>query len=247
MQITLSTSSTSTTARLAPIHALLSVQSVVVLLLSINRLSRLTLDYVLPNEFLRWVDLHNLLTLPLISVTAFYLLKQHLEAAPTIAKRARSRWLGLVFVLGVYLLGAGYGNHEVTNYLHARFCVDDDASALCRIVIFNDDEFGHVLWFAGFVLINVALLLVQARHPQRARLTGWDVALLVLNGLLIGAGIFANLAFEEIGLDLYVVAVVSLLAVALWWRRGTHALFVYYSIAYGVGLITTALYKGLAR
>src|SRR4051812_37614630 len=54
------------------------------------------------------------------------------------------------------------GSHEVTNYLHVRFC-PDTASDLCRIVAYNDDQFSHLLFVA--------------------------------------AGVVANLAFEEIGLD----------------------------------------------
>ena len=57
------------------IHSLLAVQSVVAILVSINRLGTWTLGYVLPNQFLRWVDFNNMLVLPLISLVAFYLLK----------------------------------------------------------------------------------------------------------------------------------------------------------------------------
>ena len=35
-----------------------------VVLVSLNRLSALTLSYVAPNQFLRWVDLINMLPLP---------------------------------------------------------------------------------------------------------------------------------------------------------------------------------------
>jgi hypothetical protein len=58
-------------------HLLLGVQSLVIVLLSFNRLSTFTLGYVAPNEFLRWVDLNNMLLLPLASLVAFYLLKKH--------------------------------------------------------------------------------------------------------------------------------------------------------------------------
>jgi len=51
------------------IHSLLAVQSIVAILVSINRLGTWTLSYVLPNEFLRWVDFNNMLVLPLISIT----------------------------------------------------------------------------------------------------------------------------------------------------------------------------------
>ena len=230
---------------LGRIHALLAVQSLVVMLVSINRLSRLTLGYVAPNEFLRWVDLHNMLTLPLVSILAFYLLKKTMEANGTPASARGHLAVNLAFIAGVYLLGAGYGDHEVTNYLHSRFCGRGDASPLCRIVVFNDDEFSHWVFFAGFVLVNAALMLLQALFPRRKAMSGRDSTLIALNAVLIGAGIFANLAFERIGLDLYVVALLALVAFVLLRRLGRQPLLVYYATAYGLGLVATGLYKSL--
>ena len=233
---------------LAAVHGLLAVQSVVVILVTINRLSPLTLGYVAPNEFLRWVDLNNMLILPLISLVAFYLLKRRLELSDQAGARD-GRWhlaLSLSFIIGTYLLAASYGTHEVTNYLHARFCQPDPGSDLCRIVIFNDDEFSHWAFFAGFVLINGALLLLQVLFPHRAPLTTADKALLIANGLFIGLGVFANLAFEVIGLDLYVVALLALLSGLLLWRRGPQPLLVYYATAYWLGLVATFVYKAVS-
>jgi hypothetical protein len=230
---------------LATTHALLAAQSLVVMLLSINRLSSLTAGYVLPNQFLRWVDLNNMLLLPLASLVAIYALKQHLEYDSAARWGLAHRLLGFVFVVGVYLLGAGYGDHEVTNYLHARYCADGDASDLCRIIIFNDDEFSHWVFFAGFVLMNAALMLLQVVFPYEGRPATRDIALLALNGLFIGAGVFANLAFEEIGLDLFVVALLAALSLALLWRRGAQPLLVYYATAYTLGLAATGVVKAL--
>ncbi|MBI3242957.1 MAG: hypothetical protein HYZ49_11755 [Chloroflexi bacterium] len=223
------------------IHALLAVQTIVIILGSINRLGTLTLGYVAPNEFLRWVDFHNMLTLPLISLTAFYLLKKQIEGGAQ--RGSRHLFLSLVFIVGIYLLGASYGDHEVTNYLHARFCPNDESNALCNIVIFNDDEFSHWVFFTGFVFVNAALMLLQALFPRQIPLSNLDKSLLAFNGLFIGAGIFANLAFEVIGLDLYIVALLAALALWLLWRRGPQPLVVYYSVAYSLGLIATAVYK----
>jgi hypothetical protein len=226
---------------LMPIHGLLTIQSMVVVLVSINRLSALTLGYVHPNEFLRWVDFNNMLILPLISVVAFYLLKKRLEgsARPSLW----SLLLNVVFIVGIYLLAASYGNHEVTNYLHSRFCLDDVESALCRIIIYNDDAFSHIVFFIGFVMINAALMLLQVLYPLSAAPGTRDKILLLVNSLFIGLGIFANLAFEVIGLDLYVVALLALLAVWLLWRRGAQPLLIYYSAAYSLGLVATFVYK----
>lgn len=223
------------------IHLLLGVQSLVAILVSLNRLGTWTLGYVLPNEFLRWVDFNNMLVLPLISVVASYLLKKTLEYdSPERESRRHTAW-NLVFIVGLYLLAASYGDHEVTNYLHQRFCADDTTSDLCRIVIFNDDEFSHWVFFSGFVMVNAAILFIQDLFPHRQALTRADLALLALNALFLGAGVFANLGFETIGLDLYVVTLLALIAAYLLWRRGRQPLFVYYTIAYWLGLAGSLL------
>jgi hypothetical protein len=223
------------------IHLLLAVQSVVAILVSINRLGTWTLGYVLPNEFLRWVDFNNMLVLPLISLVAFYLLKKTIEYDSPAREGRTHLALNLVFIIGLYFLGASYGDHEVTNYLHTRFCLEDTASDLCRIVIFNDDEFSHWVFFTGFVLVNASLLFLQNVFPYKEKLTATDVGLLVVNALFLGAGILANLGFEEIGLDLYVVAVLAILSAYLLWRRGKQPLFIYYTAAYWLGLIASLI------
>jgi hypothetical protein len=229
-------------ASLRPIHLLLTVQSLVVILVSINRLSSLTQGYVAANEFLRWQDLINMLPLPLVSGIASWLLLRLLEGrAPTGAKGILP--LGITFFIGLYLLATSYGTHEVTNYLHVRFCPPEESSRLCQIIAFNDDEFSHWLFFAGFVLMNIALLLMQVIAPHPSSLQRGDLLLLIGNGLFIGLGIFANLAFEVIGLDLYVVALLAALALFLLWRYGRQPLIVYYVAAYGLGLAGTAIYK----
>jgi len=223
------------------IHLLLAIQSVVAILVSINRLGTWTLGYVLPNEFLRWVDFNNMLILPLISLVAFYLLKKTIEYDSSAREGRLHLVLNLVFIIGLYLLGASYGDHEVTNYLNHRFCLEDTTSDLCRIVIFNDDEFSHWVFFTGFVMVNAALLFLQNLFPYREKLTGADVGLLIFNALFLGAGILANLGFEQIGLDLYVIALLAFLSAYFLWRRGKQPLFIYYTTAYWLGLIASLI------
>ena len=227
------------------IHVLLGVQSLVAILVSINRLGAWTLGYVLPNEFLRWVDFNNMLVLPLISLAAFYLLKKSIEYdSPGREGRAHLA-LNLVFIVGAYLLAASYGDHEVTNYLHVRFCLDNPSSDLCRIVIFHDDEFSHWVFFTGFVMMNAALLFLQNLFLHKEALTKTDTGLLILNSAFLGAGILANLGFEEIGLDLYVVALLAILSASLLWKRGKQPLFLYYTSAYWLGLIASLAAQGI--
>ncbi|MBI2333696.1 MAG: hypothetical protein HYU84_16350 [Chloroflexi bacterium] len=227
------------------IHLLLLVQSVVAILVSINRLGSWTLGYVLPNEFLRWVDFNNMLILPLISLVALYLLKKAIEyGSPEREGKMHIAW-NLVFIIGLYLTAASYGDHEVTNYLHVRFCMNDASSDLCRIVIFNDDEFSHWVFFTGFVMVNAAVLFLQAIFPRKEELAKGDVSLLLLNSLFLGLGVLANLGFEEIGLDLYVVTLLALTSTYLLWKRGRQPMFIYYTSAYWFGLIGSLIAQGL--
>lgn len=226
------------------IHTLLGIQSLVGILVSINRLGTWTLGFVLPNEFLRWVDLNNIL-LSLISLVALYLLKKTIEYdSPDREGRTHMAW-NLVFMIGLYLTAVSYGDHEVTNYLHQRFCATDTTSDLCRIVIFNDDEFSHWVFFAGFVMVNAAILFLQNLFTYRGNISNGDIALLVLNALFLGAAVLANLGFEEIGLDLYVVALLGLISVYLLWRGGRQPMFIYYTIAYWLGLIASLIAQAL--
>ena len=227
------------------IHLLLGIQSLVGILVSINRLGTWTLGYVLPNQFLRWVDFNNMLVLSLISLVALYLLKKTIEYdSPAREGRAHMAW-NLVFIIGLYLTAASYGDHEVTNYLHVRFCAADTTSDLCRIIIFNDDEFSHWVFFTGFVMVNAAILFLQNIFPFRGQLGFGDIALLALNALFLGTAVLANLGFEEIGLDLYVVALLALISTYLLWRRGRQPMFLYYTIAYWLGLVGSLIAQTL--
>ncbi len=227
------------------IHILLAVQSFVAILVSFNRLGTWTLGYVLPNQFLRWVDFNNMLVFPLISLVAFYLLKKTIEYDSPQREGRLHMTVNLVFMIGIYLLAASYGDHEVTNYLHIRFCLNDSSSDLCRIIIFNDDEFGHWVFFTGFVMMNAALLFLQNIFPRKAELSKKDVGLLVFNSLFLGAGILANLGFEPIELDLYIVALLAIISAYFLGKRGKQPLFVYYTSAYWFGLIASLIAQAL--
>ena len=199
------------------IHLFLTANSLLIIAASLNRLTDWATGYVSSNQFLRWVDFNNMLIFPLIAALIFWLLKDVLD------RGSQSRWrvpLNLLFLTAIYLLAASYGNHEITNYLHSRFCMDDPSSDLCRIIIFNDDEFSHYVFFIGFTLLNVVMMLFQVVSPFDEVVTGGDLVGLVGNGLFVALGIFANLAFEEIGFDLLIVIAVMVVAVGLFLRFG---------------------------
>lgn len=229
------------------LHLLLGVQSISIILLSINRLSSWTLGYVADNQFLRWVDWNNMLIFPVLSIGSFYLIKKELEKDRKIDKLGIL--LGLIFVLAIYLLGVSYGNHEVTNYLHGRFCVEGELSRMCSIIVYNDDEFSHWLFFVAFILLNSALMFIQVINPIKDKLQRIDIGLLVFNALFIATGIFANLSFEKIGYDLCIVILMAIVSTYLLFKHKLkpQPLIVYYAVSFTLGAfasLATIVYRG---
>jgi hypothetical protein len=225
-------------AWLRRLHVLLGVQSLLLVLGSVNRLSSATGATVLPHDSLRVVEVVNLLVVPPLSALAFYLLLEHLlDRARPAARRA----LRLGFFASLYLFALSYGIHEPANFVHERFC-SSDTGALCEAVAYHDDGLSHLLFFAGFAGIAAVLLAGQAAGGGRA-LAGRDLALVLANASLVAAAIVANLAFEPIGLDLVPVAAIAALALWLLRRHGPRPVTVSFACSYVVGLLAVVVLR----
>lgn len=218
------------------LHVLLGVQSLLLILATVNRLWSATDVEVLQGS-LRVVDVVNLLVLAPATALVLYLLLEHvLGEVPGRARRA----LRVAFVAALYLFALSYGMHEPADFIHARFCGGREVSALCRAVAYHDDGLSHGLFFAGLAGIDAVLLLAQAATTTmgvvvRAR----DLALVLANASVVAAAIVANLGFEAIGLDLVMVAGVAGLSLFLLRRSGGRALIAYFAWAYLAGLAGT--------
>jgi len=229
------------------VHLLLTGLSLVILLLSLNRLTSFTLSYLQPYDFLRWLDFNAMIPIPLLSILLYYFLLRAVTYESSFKKTKLYVFLFVLFIVGVYLFGASSGNHEVTNYLNTRFCergaVD---SPLCNIIVYNDDEFSHIVYYLGFVFMNVVLLLMEYNMPRKIGMVKRDYIFVSGNALFIGLGIFANLAFEEIGIDLYFFGFLMLLSLYLLYAKRMVAklpLTYYFAMSYTVGVVGTGIYK----
>ncbi|MEV7077903.1 hypothetical protein AB0N88_05055 [Streptomyces sp. NPDC093516] len=223
------------------LHVLLTLESLVVVLISVNRKAHGTLASVADNEFLRWVDVGNML-LALCTVLLYYLVTAHVvQNGPK--RRGRGLLaLGALFTAGTYLYALSFGDHEITNYLHGRFC-SASFPPICQIVAFNDDVFSDVVFLTGFTLLNVAVMLAQLFFPTDRAPLAWDNALLTVNALFIGAGITANVAFEKAGFDVWVVGATTILALALLRMSPRQPLLRYYAMVYTTGSLATCVVK----
>lgn len=233
------------------LHLALTGLTLTIILLSINRLTDLTLGYLQPHDFLRWLDFNALLPIPILSIIFYYLLKKNVEAT---GKPSSNRWLlplNILFIIGIYLYGASSGNHEITNYLSARFCdYGTLTNELCNIVRYNDDTFSHIIYFAGLIILNVTLIGIEVLRPRTSAATRTDLILITINALFIALGIFANLAFEPTTIDIISFGLVMLLTLYLLFFGKTSyrqlPVTYYFGVAYTVGILATVLYKLLS-
>ena len=230
------------------LHLALTGLSLVVVLLSVNRLTGLTEGRLSPDGFLRWLDLNAMLPIPILGIVLYYLLKKDVERHGDAGGGRHLLALNLSFVVGIYLFGVSSGDHETTNYLNHRFCTDGTADeALCAVVSFHDDTFSHLLYYIGLTLYTLSVVAIELRHPRRVPIASRDRHLVLFNASLIALGIFANLAFEEAGLDIAAFLLVALLANAALWRAGRRwtgmPFTLYVAAAYGAGVVATVAYK----
>jgi hypothetical protein len=223
------------------LHLLLTAQSALLVLASINRLSSATDARLLPHGSLRVVDVVNLLVLVPATVIVFYVLLEHVAEGASARTR---RLLRIGFVVSLYLYAASYGMHEPADFLHSHFCHGDENGSLCQVVGYQDDGFSHGLFFVGFAGIDAVLMLAQSAAGG-ARFAGRDRWLVLANASVVAAAIVANLGFEQIGLDLFVVAAVAALALVLLRRRGALPLIAYFAWAYTAGLALTLVVRAL--
>lgn len=230
------------------IHSILTGLSLTIIALSINRLTDLTQTHLQPYDYLRWLDFNAMLPIPLVSIILYYLLKREIVYDHSFLKTTQYTILSIVLISGIYLFGAGSGDHELTNYLNFRFCQSGTVqSPICNIIRYNDDVFSHYIYYVGFILMNVSLMLIEYKLPRKSKVSNRDLFFLSLNGLCIALGVFANLAFEEIGIDLLVFASVMVLSLLLLFYRGNRTrnlpVTYYFAFSYTVGVFSTGLYK----
>lgn len=228
------------------VHLLLTGLTLSIILLSINRLTPWTQGHLPPDDFLRWLDFNAMLPIPLITIVLYVLLLREVVAPISPFTRWFRPYL-ILFVIGVYLLGVASGDHEVTNYLHHRFCTPDPGTDLCAIIIFNDDSFATDIYYLGVIAVNVALMMFEVRHRRLPPASRRDLLLVSANAMVIALGVCANLAFEEIGRDLVYFSVLFLFAVSviLAADRKINRVPVtfYFAFAYGLGIAATVVVK----
>jgi hypothetical protein len=227
---------------------LLITLTVVIIALSINRLTSVAVGYLQPDEFLRWADFNAMVPITIAPLLVYWLIRRDIERRGRASQSRWLPWLEGLFLLGVILSAISSGLHEFANYLDIRYCGGAAIhSELCNIIIFNDDVFSHLLYYLGLITVNLAVLVTELLRPSREGMKPRDLWIIAANAGFIALGIFANLAFEPTALDIVGFGVVLVAAdIGLWLNRQRfwQLPFTFYLAgSYTVGTLAAVLYK----
>jgi hypothetical protein len=235
------------------LNVLLTLSSLDVLLVTIERFSFTTQVVLQPYSFLRLHEVLQIATLILFTVLIpLFVLREVTHTFETLKTRAGMALL-LCFVIGIYFYAIGNGIHELASFQFNTFCPSPttNPALVCQGMFFNDYYFGNGLYFGGAFLMNTSLIVLEGIRPL-APSTRRDVIITTVNAMVYSLAIIAYAAFDLVVVGL-VFTVISMLTIdLLLWRSKQPVVtrpFTYYAaVAYTIGgILALVLRFGLGR
>lgn len=191
----------------------LTLSSLSVLLVTIERFSPTTKIILQPYSFLRLHEVMQMVVIILTTVLIPFMVLKDLTQNFTLFKYRKNFVLGLLFIIGIYFYATGNGVHEVASYIFNTFCNTKNIQpGFCGSAFFNDYYFGNILYFIGAYLLVIPLIILERQNPD-PKFKGKDWIVLILNSLVFAFAIFAYAAFDRVlvGLIYSVTITVSIL------------------------------------
>lgn len=229
------------------LHLLLTLTSLSVLLVTIERFSFTTQITLQPYSYLRLHEVFQMAVVILLTVLIPFFILKEVTHGFELLKSKRGTVLATIFITGVYFYATGNGAHEIASYLFNTFCdVKHFTSMVCGSMFFNDYYFGNILYFIGAVLMTIPLILFERANPKN-KAENSDVGLIVVNALVYALAIIAYAAFDRVlvGLvySLIMMAVIDglLLTAKKPWRSLPYT--TYLAITYTLGTIVALLIR----
>lgn len=225
--------------RLRRIFFCLYAISALILIAGINRLWRSELLRTPVLDVLRVCDLNVMFIFaPLCVIWLAFLLYFY--------RGHRNPFTLLIFIIGTYMLGAGFGTHEPFNIVRSVYA-QEMTENIMRTAGFMDDGLGHWTFFAGFVLLSLSIVIAELRNPFSEKIPAFNITVSTVLGLITGFVIYMNMAWEKTAFDLAVIACCLALVFLFKLRYGnpqfsripmTYTL----CVSYGLGLCATLIH-----
>lgn len=220
---------------------LLTLSTVTILLVIIERLSFTTKIILQPYYFLRLHEAVQMVFIILATVIIpFFILKEVTNNFEKL-KTTKGLIFAVTFITGIYFYSTGNGLHEVASYLFNTFCdTDHFTSRACGSMFFNDYYFGNILYFIGAYLMNIPLILYELSKPF-VEFDRKNLIILTINAVLYSVAIIAYAALDRVivGLVFSVIFMLSVIFLMLTAKQPFRQIpfTLYCVISYTLGTI----------
>ncbi|OGG16633.1 hypothetical protein A3D77_08115 [Candidatus Gottesmanbacteria bacterium RIFCSPHIGHO2_02_FULL_39_11] len=224
---------------MSKLNWLLTLSSLNVILVTIERFSFTTQILLPPDNFLRLHEVFQIATLILFTVILPALYLKELTKNFELLKKRKGAILLLVFIAGVYFYATGNGIHELGSFFFNQYCPTQNFSSIqCKGMFINDYYFGNGLYFFGAALLVIPLLMFE-RISGTDKVSKKDKIILIVNSIFYSLTIFAYAAFDrvEVGLIYSLVMMVVTLGFFIKIRKKmwNYPFITYSTIAYTLG------------
>ena len=157
----------------------------------------------------------DLLTLFVLSPLGIAIMWDYMGACAGNAKR----WISMFFVLGVFLLGMGFGMHEPM--LGMAVAGWENIPVVGHSIFFFKEMPGHWIFFLGMVMSILALAMAEMANPFGNEIPRWARALVVFAGLCGAVSLFGNMVNDQgTAFDMSVVVFCLASMIFVHWRQG---------------------------
>ncbi len=225
----------------------LTLSSLTVLLVTIERFSPTTKILLQPYNFLR---LHELVQMGLIILFTilipFFILYEITGKLETL-KTHKGKILALAFIVGTYFNATGNGVHEIASFLFNNYCPQENfTSSICNVTFFNDYYFGNIVYFVGGFLMTVALVKLEIMWPKGGFVKK-DWIILVINSLVYSLAVIAYAAFDRVLVGLYYVLITTVVVDFLFLfsknKYKTMPFSIYTVLTYTIGSVVSLILR----
>jgi hypothetical protein len=231
------------------LHILFSLNSLAVVLVSVERFSFTTRVLLQPYNFLRLHEAIQITILILATVIIPFLLFKEATGDFSLLTKGSKKNLALavIFVSGVYFYASGNAFHELASFLFNQYCdVTRVAGALCSGFFFNDYYIGNILYFIGAFLMTITLILFEVSQP-RLSMTRRDFWLILPNCIIYALAILAYAGFDRVLVGLVYAIVTTLVVVGLLFSQRKaiqHLPITYYTaLTYLLGTLAACIVR----
>lgn len=201
------------------IHILLSLVSLSVILVTLERFSFTTKILLQPYNYLRLHELVQMAVIILITVILPLFILKIVTHDFSLLRDRKGVWLLVLFITGIYFYSTGNGVHELASFFYNSYCnTKVIGSGICAGMFFNDYYFGNIVYFiGGFFMVLVPLIF--ERMKPRFNMSSKDTVYIILNALVYTLAVVAYAAFDRVSVGLIYTLITMIVVDILLFTR----------------------------